>query len=785
MSKFKKTLIIIGSILIAVIIIVILIISPLTKYLVEKYDVKYTGREITLDWAYVNPFTGFVQLNNLVIYEQNSQIVFLSADVLSADLTLIKLFVKTYEISEITLVKPRGFAIRNLKDFNFSDIIETFSSDKKKEKKKNPVRFSMLNISIVDGEFHYKEKDTPVNYYIKNTNITSEGLQYDNDIFPIHFSFLSGIGSGKVKGDLSINMDNLNYNLGIKVDTLNLEIINQYLKDMTNYGTFAAILDADMNSKGNFRSADSISTKGHFSISNFHFGKSKNDDFASFEKLAISIAKLSLKDMIYHYDSVSLNKLYFKYERYDSLDNVQTIFGVKGNNVTAINANSNKFNLVIEIAQLIERISRNFLRSQYKVGRFALYDSDIQYSDFSLNEYFNIGLYPFSVFADSIDKKNARVDVSVQSGIKPYGDLEVSLSVNPQDSSDFDVNYRIKRLPLTLFNPYLTAYTSYPLNRGSLNFRGNWKVRNGMINSENRLVLVDPRFANRIKNDENKWIPVPIAMALIRERGNVIDYEIPIKGNLKDPDFKLRDVFFDLLKNIITKPLTAPYGIKVKILEKEMEKTLTLNWEKHNDDLTRNQEQVLEKIAKFLKENEDSKITIQPFNYVQKDREHILMFEAKKKYYLFKNKMKEKLFSSKDSIAVARMSIKDVGFEKYLNQKVEHNNLFTAQHKAEKLFDEKFIDNKNNELIALRKKKFLSFFTDKKINKKINFGSIQNVIPFNGFTFYEITYNGIFPDYLLTAFEEMDELDNENPRKKYKRVRNSIKRKNEEIKDKK
>jgi uncharacterized BrkB/YihY/UPF0761 family membrane protein len=51
----KKTLIIIFSILITLVLIIILFASLITKYLVEKYDYKYTGREITMDWAYTNP----------------------------------------------------------------------------------------------------------------------------------------------------------------------------------------------------------------------------------------------------------------------------------------------------------------------------------------------------------------------------------------------------------------------------------------------------------------------------------------------------------------------------------------------------------------------------------------------------------------------------------------------------------------------------------------------------------------------------------------------------------
>jgi uncharacterized membrane protein len=78
MNRSKK---IFFSILIALAIIavvVILFISPITKYVIEKYDTKYTGREIKMDWAYVNPFTGHFYFRNLKIYEfQSDSILFL------------------------------------------------------------------------------------------------------------------------------------------------------------------------------------------------------------------------------------------------------------------------------------------------------------------------------------------------------------------------------------------------------------------------------------------------------------------------------------------------------------------------------------------------------------------------------------------------------------------------------------------------------------------------------------------------------------------------------------
>src|SRR6478609_11177721 len=90
--KIKKGLLIFSGVVILSVALSILFISPLAKYFVERNDEKYTGRQITMDWAYVNPFTGFVHFNNFKAYEAKKDTLFFSAESVSADFSLLKLF---------------------------------------------------------------------------------------------------------------------------------------------------------------------------------------------------------------------------------------------------------------------------------------------------------------------------------------------------------------------------------------------------------------------------------------------------------------------------------------------------------------------------------------------------------------------------------------------------------------------------------------------------------------------------------------------------------------------
>lgn len=776
MHKFKKILFIFICSIILFVAIIIIFISPITKYLVEKYDEKYTGRQITMDWAYVNPFTGYINFNDLKIYEENSDSIFFSANNVSANIAIYKFFNKTFEISKITLDRPYGIIIKNEKTLNFTDLIERYSS--KAEKKKDPsVCFNILDINIINAVIHFQDDSSAIDYFIKDVNIISAGKKWEVDTIEAKISFLSGIGTGDINGNITVNFKNLDYHFNAVAHKFDLKIIEQYLSVLINYGSFKANIDANIKAFGNFNDKETIDAKGLLVINDFHFGKDSIEDYSSFDKFTLFVNQLNPKKHIYLVDSASLQHPYFKFERYDNnLDNIQTMFGKNGANVATASANPEKFNLIIEIAKYVKVLAKNFFKSNYKINRLAIYNGDFKYNDYTLNEKFSVDANPIYAYADSINKSNHWVKAYFKSGLKPYGNANVALRINPKDSSDFDVSYHISKVPTALFNPYLIKYTSFPLDRGTIELKGNWTVRNDIISSNNHLIVIDPRLSERIMNEDIKWVPMRIIMSFVRERGNVIDYQIPITGSLKNPNFNLKDVLFDVLENIFVKPPTTPYRMEVKNTEAEIEKSLSLKWQIRNTELLNNQEKFIKQMAEFLLENNNASINVYPMQYAIKEKEYILLFEAKKKYFLIANNKTPKVFTEDDSIQVVQMSIHDSLFVRYLNKHVNDTmKIFTIQGKCALIIDSSTVNNKFNQQNSARKKIFMTYFNEKKVEKQIKFSNSENTIPYNGFSFYKIAYKGEFPDALKKAYSQMNKLNSKIPRNRFKKERKTYK----------
>jgi hypothetical protein len=406
------------------------------------------------------------------------------------------------------------------------------------------------------------------------------------------------------------------------------------------------------------------------------------------------------------------------------------------------------------------------------VNKIAIADADFQYNDYTLNEKFSISTDPLNLYADSIAKSKDRVQVSLRSGLKPYGKFSVFVSINPKDSSDFDMKYEIDRVPMAMFNPYLITYTSFPMDRGRMDISGTWHVRNGHIKSDNHLLVVDPRLGKRIREKDAKRLPLPLILYFVRERGNVIDYEIPVTGDLNDPRFNLRDVIFDLLTNLLVKPPTIPYRIKVKMVENEIEKTLYLKWGMRESAIQKSQERFMDKIADYLKDNSEVTIVVQPRMFEAKEKEYLLFYLAKKKYFMQANEITEANFTMEDSLKLEYMSVRDSFFVRFLRKTVNaERTLFTIQDQCMAYVGKQAVNAAYARLIKARENAFMGYFRARGVHRQIKLIASTNKIPYNGFSLYSIDYKGELPSNLHKAYNEMNNLDNSPPRHRFKHER--------------
>lgn len=757
-KKVKRALLITAGVLIGLVILVIVFISPIAKFVIEKYDEKFLGRQITLDWIYLNPFTGYAHINDLVLYEQNKDSAFVKAGSIDVNFAMFKLLGKTYEISNLTLDELDVNLIQHRQQFNFDDIIQKFAPDTTKPKDTTKLHFNLLDVEIKNSRFSYHETEIPVNYFITDLNVESPGLRWDEDSIKCHIAFKNGPGSGEIEADFGINLKSMEYATAAKVEKFDMSLINEYVKDLANFGELRAFLDADIQASGNMNSQTALTAKGYVGVSDLHFGK-PDEDYVSIKQLDINMINVSPRRYSYVFDTIAIIQPFFKYERYDSLDNISRMFGVGGSNYTEAKAASDagQFNLIVELVDFLQVLGKNFLKSDYRANRFALYDGDIKFNDYALREKFGAAVSSLDIVANDIDRQKPLLKVNINSPVAPHGNLNVDFAINPADFSDFKIEYALNQIALPDFNPYVVTYTSFPLKSGTLSFNGNWVVRDSMINSMNHLIIVAPTRTKRVRKADAKWLPLPLILGLIREPGNYVDYEIPVKGSLTDPKFKIKDVVLDVLRNIFVKPPTSPYRAYVRSQETEVEKFQVLLWNPRQAELTGKQQNFVEDVAKFLRKNPEAKITIEPVMYTGKEKEHIMFYLAKKKYYLQRTGKSNASFTDEDSIAVDKMSVKDAGFLRALDESIKGSNMmFTVQQKCYQWIDSGTINTHYTRLVEKRLSTIRTPLENAGAGKQVIVKAAKSEVPRTGFSFYRISYSVDIPDKLRDALEKLD-----------------------------
>lgn len=754
LGRFLLRFILIVAILI---IVLIIIVSPLAKYLIQRYDVQYTGREIELNSVYLNPLSGQATLRGLKIYEQNSDSIFLDLRKLSVNLAVLKLISGVYQVSSLTVDEPNIRVTQSDTIFNFSDLIERFAvaEDTVPEEE---LKINILNISLNNGNVKYVEENLPLEYSISDINMQSPGMRWDNDTVTGEFSMNPQDGS--VTGDFIVNIDTLDYDININVEQLKTGSFGKILNQFADAAAISGDIRMKLNLKGNANDPMGTAAMGRFELNDFHFGRTTEKDYFSVNRFLVVFNEIDLKNGKFFFDSIYIDKPYLLYELYDSLDNYRLMFTRMLAKIAAE-----------EAAEKVDTAS-SFLKiigTDYFINKLRLNEGQIIFRDFSLSESFSFIINPFNINADSIDKNNRKVKIVFNGKIQPYGSFAATFVMDPRNEENFDFNYEFRKIPASMFNPYIVSYTSFQLDRGTIEMMGDWTVRNAAINSTNHFLVIDPRDTKRVRGRDTKWVPLPLIMSFVRERGGMIDYEIPVKGNLKDPKFRLSDVITDLLKNILIKPPTTPYGLRVRNVEEEIEKTLNVKWRMRQIKIDDGQKRFLKDIADFLKKNPEAVIIVQPVIHSAKEKENILLFEARKKFFLVSNNKSS--ISEDDSMKIEKSDLRDSLFLAAIDSSARNPELLTIQEKCYRYIGDDVVDRKFDQLLEGRQEAFMKVFRDENVDKRVEILKARDEIPYNWFSYYELKYKGDIPDELKEAYNKLYEINTEPPREKYPQFR--------------
>ena len=159
-------------------------------------------------------------------------------------------------------------------------------------------------------------------------------------------------------------------------------------------------------------------------------------------------------------------------------------------------------------------------------------------------------------------KQLARADVDLSGQVGKVASLKIAGTINPLSEDAFtDVTISLGGMDLTAQGPYSSKYVGYGLSKGKLSLDLKYKVSQKLLEAENKVVVDQLTFGEKVDSPDAISLPVSLAVALLKDRNGRIDIDLPIRGDLKDPDFKYGKAVLSVLLNLLTKIVTSPFTL--------------------------------------------------------------------------------------------------------------------------------------------------------------------------------------------------------------------------------
>ncbi len=158
-------------------------------------------------------------------------------------------------------------------------------------------------------------------------------------------------------------------------------------------------------------------------------------------------------------------------------------------------------------------------------------------------------------------KQVAKAEVSLSGKVDRVASLKIQGKINPLSELTYtDLKVVLDGMDLTAVSPYAGKYAGFPITKGKLSLDLKYLVSKKKLVGENDVLIDQLTFGKETDSPDATNLPVGLAVALLKDRRGRIDIDLPVRGDLSEPDFHYGQVVLDALVNLITKVATSPFA---------------------------------------------------------------------------------------------------------------------------------------------------------------------------------------------------------------------------------
>jgi hypothetical protein len=150
------------------------------------------------------------------------------------------------------------------------------------------------------------------------------------------------------------------------------------------------------------------------------------------------------------------------------------------------------------------------------------------------------------------------------------------------------------------FSAYSIPFAGQEIASGRLDLDLGYTIEDGALTGEINLVLRDFELGDKVEHPGAMSLPLGLAVALLKDPSGKIDLDVPVRGDINDPEFSYGAVVRKALVNLLTKIVTSPFALLGNLVGAEGDELDYLAFEPGRADLSPPELEKAGKIAEAL-----------------------------------------------------------------------------------------------------------------------------------------------------------------------------------------
>lgn len=349
----------------------------------------------------------------------------------------------------------------------------------------------------------------------------------------------------------------------------------------------------------------------------------------------------------------------------------------------------------------IEKVEKKEKKSifTYYIKNLELKNGKVEFSDHSLPLNFDTNIHKLHTKVKNLSSQNKKTDILFKGVVEKYGMATIqarTILTNFKDTTDVIVDF--ENLDVRSYSPYSGKFIGQKIADGRLWLNLNYNIKEGQLLSTNNIKIKNLTLGDDVKSPDALSLPVGLAIALLEDSDGLIDLDVPIVGDMNNPEFQLGGVIWKTLKNVITNIVSAPFKFLGSLLGIDSKELGQIEFEFATANIEAPQKEKLDQLISVLKEKKALVIVLQA-SY-DKEKDTLAIVEKKFKELVKSKDIKKKIEKiyikrfSKEKFEELKKNSTQEKFHIILTNEIK-KTIFTDTLELEKLAKQRVVNLQN------------------------------------------------------------------------------------------